>query len=195
MNISCPRCGASAEAAGHEDGRAYFACPQCQRIFSAALASFAPQAGPTPGTLVTRVMVVDDSAEMVGLLRMWLEDEGCEVFTALSGRDGLDLAATYYPDIVFLDLIMPHPDGFHVCCALRQRLAPEVILMTGVSNPEARRRGAELGVVALLEKPFTRDAAIAAYNTAVERCRRDPLSRLRAHFGGVPRLPAGPPRK
>jgi len=188
MNICCPRCGAPAEVAGHEDGRGYFACSQCQRVFSAELATLAPRAERTPGTLATRVMVVDDSEAMVGLLRMWLEDEGCEVFTALSGRDALDLAATYYPDVVFLDLIMPHLDGFHVCSALRQRLAPEVILMTGVSNPEAKRRGSEMGVVALLEKPFTREAAIAAYNTAVERCRRDPLSRLRAHFGGVPRL-------
>jgi CheY-like chemotaxis protein len=192
MNMCCPRCGTQAEAAGHEDGRAYFACPQCQRVFSAELASFAPHAGGTPGTPATRVMVVDDCEEMVGLLRMWLEDEGCEVFTALSGRDALDLAATYYPDVVFLDVIMPHPDGFHVCRALRDRLRPEVILMTGVTNPEARRRGSELGVVALLEKPFSRDAAVAAYNTAVERCRRDPLSRLRAHFGGVPRLPRLP---
>jgi CheY-like chemotaxis protein len=192
MNICCPRCGSAAEPAGHEDGRAYFACPVCQRVFSAELASFAPHAGRTPGALATRVMVVDDSDEMVGLLRMWLEDEGCEVFTALSGRDALDMAATYYPDVVFVDLIMPHPDGFHVCEHLRQRLRPEVILMTGVTNPEARRRGSELGVVALLEKPFSRDAAIGAYNTAVERCRRDPLSRLRAHFGGVPRLPRLP---
>ena len=192
MNICCPRCGTSAEAAGHEDGRAYFACPQCQRVFSAELASFAPHVGRTPGTLATRVMVVDDSDEMAGLLRMWLEDEGCEVFTALSGRDALDLAATYYPDVVFLDVIMPQLDGFHVCHALRERLRPEVILMTGVATAEARRRASEIGVVALLEKPFAREAAIAAYNTALERCRRDPLSRLRAHFGGLPRLPRLP---
>jgi CheY-like chemotaxis protein len=191
MNICCPRCGTLAEAAGHEDGRAYFACPQCQRVFSAELASLAPQAG-SSGTVATRVMVVDDSDQMVQLLRMWLEDEGCEVFTALSGRDALDLAATYYPDVVFLDVIMPHPDGFHVSQALRDRLRPEVILMTGVASAEARRRASELGVVALLEKPFSRGAAIAAYTTAVERCRRDPLSRLRAHFGGVPRLPRLP---
>jgi CheY-like chemotaxis protein len=192
MNICCPRCGTPAEAAGHEDGRAYFACPQCQRVFSAELASFAPHVGRTPGALATRVMVVDDSEEMGGLLRMWLEDEGCEVFTALSGRDALDLAATYYPDVVFLDVIMPHLDGFHVCHALRARLRPEVILMTGVATAEARWRASEIGVVALLEKPFAREAAIAAYNTALERCRRDPLSRLRAHFGGLPRLPRLP---
>jgi len=190
MDIRCPRCGAPADAAGHEDGRAYFACPQCQRVFSAPLASFIPHPGP-PGTLATRVMVVDDSDDMVHLMRMWLEEEGCEVFTALSGRDALDVAATYYPDVVFLDLIMPPPDGFRVCHELKTRLAPEVILMTGVSNPEARRRAAELGVVALLEKPFTRESAMAAFTTAVERCRRDPLSRLRAHFGGGPRLPRG----
>ena len=81
MNICCPRCGAPAEVAGHEDGRGYFACSQCQRVFSAELATLAPRAERTPGTLATRVMVVDDSEAMVGLLRMWLEDEGCEVFT------------------------------------------------------------------------------------------------------------------
>lgn len=190
MDIHCPRCGLPAEAAGHEDGRAFFACSRCQRVFSAPLASFIPHAGPA-GALATRVLVVDDADAMVHLLRMWLEDEGCEVFTAVSGRDALDLAATYYPDVVFVDLVMPPPDGFRVCHELKTRLAPEIILMTGVSNPDSRRRAAELGVVALLEKPFTREAAMAAYGTAVERCRRDPLSRLRAHFGGVPRLPRG----
>jgi DNA-binding response OmpR family regulator len=129
------------------------------------------------------VLVVDDSAEMVGLLTAWLEEEGCEVITALSGRQALEAAAEFYPDIVFLDLVLPPPDGFQVCEALKQRLSPEVILMTGVSNPQNARRGADLGVVALLQKPFAREAAMGALYTALERCRRDPLSGLRQHFG------------
>lgn len=186
MDICCPRCGGPAEEAGHEDGRGYFACARCRRVWSAPLALLAPT--PRAAGSVTRVMVVDDSEQMVGLLAMWLEDEGCDVVTALSGIEALDVAAAYYPDIVFLDLIMPPPDGFQVCRALKQRLAPEVILMTGVSRPDARMRGADLGVVALLQKPFTREAAIAAYTTALERCRRDPLARLREHFGSLPRV-------
>jgi DNA-binding response OmpR family regulator len=184
MDICCPRCGTLSEPAGHEDGRAYFACPRCRRVWSAPLSAFAALSQ-TPA--ITRVMVVDDSEQMVGLLAMWLSDEGCDVVTALSGIEALDVAATYYPDIVFLDVVMPPPDGFRVCEALRQRLAPEVILMTGVSNPRTRLRAAELGVVSLLQKPFTQEAALAAYAAALERCKRDPLARLREHFGSLPR--------
>ena len=135
-----------------------------------------------------RVLIVDDSAELAGLLTAWLEDEGCVVITAGSGREAMDAAAVYYPDVVFLDLILPGLDGFQVCEALRrQHLSPEVILMTGYSNPEYAHRGADLGVVALLQKPLTREAVVAALSTALERCRRDPLGGLRAHFGVHPR--------
>ena len=152
----------------------------CGRIWAIALASLMrrPADRWTP-----RVLVVDDSPEMVQLLAAWLEEEACEVVTALSGRQALDAAAEFYPDIVFLDVVLPPPDGFQVCEALKQRLAPEVILMTGVANPLAARRGADLGVVALLQKPFTHEAAMAAFSTALERCRRDPLAGLRQHFG------------
>lgn len=189
MDICCPRCGAPSEPAGHEDGRGYFSCAHCKRVWSAPIASFARPADVAPDTFVTRVMLVDDSPEMLRLLALWLEDQNCDVVTALSGREALEVAATYYPDIVFLDLILPPPDGFDVCERLKKRLAPEVILMTGVSNPQAQPRAAQLGVVALLQKPFTQEAAVAAYLKALDRCRRDPLARLRAHFGAVPRQP------
>jgi CheY-like chemotaxis protein len=180
MDIRCPRCGATAEAVGHEDARAFFECKACGRVWAMSLASLArrPSDRWTP-----RVLVVDDSPDMVRLLAAWCEEEGCDVVTALSGRQALDAAAEFYPDIVFLDLVLPPPDGFQVCEALKHRLSPEVILMTGISNPLAARRGADLGVVALLEKPFTREIAMAAFATAMERCRRDPLAGLRQHFG------------
>ena len=187
MDICCPRCDTPADTVGHEDGRGFFACPLCKRVWSAPLASMAWTPPSSPNAFVPRVMVVDDSAQMVGLLAMWLEDEGCEVFTALSGREALDVAATYYPDIVFLDVVLPPPDGILVAKALKHRLSPEIILMTGVSNPDVPERAAALGIVTLLVKPFTRESAIDAYAAALDRCHHDPLSRLREHFGSMPR--------
>ncbi len=195
MDICCPRCEIPAEPVGHEDGRAYFSCPGCKRVWSTSLASLTWTPKPQASGFVPRVLVVDDSEQMVGLLAMWLEDEGCEVLTALSGREALDVAATYYPDIAFIDIVLPPPDGFQVCEALRHRLMPEIILMTGVSNPSVPRRAAELGIVTLLQKPFTQDAAMAAYAVALDRCRRDPLSRLREHFGSVPRARSASPSR
>ena len=195
MDICCPRCDTPADAAGHEDGRAYFSCPRCKRVWSASLASLVWSVSRPSSAFIPRVMVVDDSEQMVGLLAMWLEDEGCEVFTALSGQEALDVAATYYPDIVFLDVVLPPPDGFQVCEALKHRLTPEIILMTGVSNPHVHDRAASMGVVTLLQKPFTHEAAITAYAIALDRCRRDPLSRLREHFGSVPRARSTAPTR
>jgi CheY-like chemotaxis protein len=137
---------------------------------------------------VPRVLVADDSPEMLGLMSAWLEDDGCVVITAASGREALDAAAVYYPDVAFIDLVLPPPDGFQVCEALRQRLAPEIILMTGMPNPQNARRAAELGVLSLLHKPLTQESVIAALHVALDRCRRDPLAGLRSHFGAHPRL-------
>ena len=81
----------------------------------------------------------------------WLEDEGCVVVTAGTGREALEAAAVYYPDIAFLDVVLPPPDGFAVGASLRARLAPQIFMMTGMSNPEYRLRAKELGAISLLQ--------------------------------------------
>jgi CheY-like chemotaxis protein len=131
-----------------------------------------------PGTLSNRpggfrVLVVDDSDELVGLISAWLEEEGYEVVTAGSGREALDAAAVYHPDIVLLDLILPAPDGFTVCEALRQPGQPQIVLMTGLSGPEHLRRALALGAVGLLRKPLTRTAVVEIVASAAARCSRD----------------------
>jgi CheY-like chemotaxis protein len=184
----CPRCGGPAEPAGHEDARAFFQCRVCSRVWATHLSAIVARRERPDRTAVPRVLVADDSPEMLGLMSMWLEDEGCVVVTASSGLEALDAAAVYYPDVAFIDVVLPPPDGFSVCETLRTRLSPEVVLMTGISNPDAARRAAELGVVALLKKPFSREDVLGALATALERCRRDPLAGLRTHFGAHPRL-------
>jgi CheY-like chemotaxis protein len=183
----CPRCGGPAEPAGHEDARAFFQCSACSRVWATHLSVMAARLRPADQPGAPRVLIADDSPEMLGLMSAWLEDEGCVVATAGSGAEALDAAAVYYPDVAFVDLVLPPPDGFAVCRALKARLAPEVVLMTGMPNPNQAHQAAELGVVALLLKPFTREAVLAALATALERCRRDPLAGLRTHFGALPR--------
>jgi two-component system KDP operon response regulator KdpE len=140
-----------------------------------ALADRQADAGPRSAL---RILVVDDSDELVGLISRWLEDEGYDVVTAGSGREGLDAAAVYHPDIVLLDLILPAPDGFAVCEALGQPLPAQIIVMTGLSDAAHLRRALALGVSGLLRKPLTRQAVIDAVAVAAERCRYDPLGPL-----------------
>jgi CheY-like chemotaxis protein len=187
MDTRCLQCGGPADPAGHEDGHAFFQCPTCGRVWATDLIATASRSGPRER--LPRVLVADDAPEMLRLMTAWIEDEACDVITALSGRAALDAAGLFDPDVVFLDVIMPPPGGFEVCEALNQRRAPAVVLMTGVPGPETARRAADLGVVALLIKPFDREAVIGALATALTRCRLDPLSGLRLHAGAHPRLP------
>jgi len=174
MDICCPRCGGLAEPAGHEDARAFYQCPTCNRVWATHIAATASWNDRTAAPPV-RVLVADDSAEMLGLLAAWLEDEGCLVIPVGSGREALDAAIAYKPDVAFLDLVIPPPDGFQVCEMLTRRIGPVVVLMTGMSNPDTNR-AAEAGAILLLRKPFARESVVDALTLALEQCRRDSAS-------------------
>jgi CheY-like chemotaxis protein len=178
MDIRCHRCGNLAAPAGHEDGRAFYRCARCDRVWatyiSPRLGAYALESTPAP-----RVLVADDSPEMLGLLSAWLEDEGCLVIAVGSGRDALDASTTYQPDVAFLDVVLPPPDGFQLCDVMTQRNGPAVVLMTGIINPDARR-AREVGAVQLLQKPLTRESVVAALTVALARHRLDDRPGARA---------------
>ena len=174
MDICCPRCGRLAEPAGHEDARAFYQCPTCNRVWAMHISALFER-NPARATPPPRVLIADDSPEMLGLLSAWLEDEGCIVIAVGSGRDALDAAMTYRPEVAFLDLVLPPPDGFHLCEMFRSSVGPAVVLMTGMSNPDTRRVS-DVGAVMLLRKPFTRENVVDALTLALEQCRREGAS-------------------
>ena len=134
MDICCPRCGGPAEPAGHEDARAFYQCPGCDRVWATHISAVIDR-GTLHAAAPIRALVADDSPEMLGLLSAWLEDEGCLVIAVGSGREALDAALSYRPQVMFLDVILPGPDGFQVCQALSTRPgAPGIVLMTGMPN-------------------------------------------------------------
>jgi CheY-like chemotaxis protein len=171
MDICCPRCGGPAEPAGHEDARAFFQCPTCDRVWATHISAMLerPSDRKTP---VPRVLIADDSPELLGLLAAWLEDEGCIVIAVGSGREALDASIAYRPNVAFVDVVLPPPDGFQLCEILTRRVGPSVVLMTGMSNPD-RQRVAEVGALLLLQKPFTREAVVDALTLALAHNRRD----------------------
>jgi CheY-like chemotaxis protein len=173
MNICCPRCGGLAEPAGHEDARAFFQCPTCSRVWATHIAASVTHSFPTVNA--PRVLIADDSREMLGLLTAWLEDEGCVVIAAASGREAIESAHAYKPDVAFIDVILPPPDGFHVCEVLTQKMGIAVILMTGMSSPD-NRHVEEAGALLLLRKPFDLEAMLDALTRALDHCRRKEAS-------------------
>ncbi len=110
-----------------------------------------------PGSPTGTVLIVDDIAGNTRLLESLLASEGYDLRTAANGADALQLVKSERPDLVLMDVMMPHVDGFEACLAIKQdpgtRLIP-VVLITSLNDAASRIRGIEAGADDFLSKPF-----------------------------------------
>lgn len=105
-----------------------------------------------------KILVVEDDAELVELLRFNLKKAGFAVGTANDGIEAIKKARSLLPDLVLLDLMLPELDGFAVCEVLRRdpNLAhTPVIMLTALSSQLARLAGMEAGANEYMVKPFS----------------------------------------
>jgi PAS domain S-box-containing protein len=106
-----------------------------------------------------RVLVVDDEFDNREILRVMLTSNGLQVETAVNGEDALAMIAASPPDIVLLDIMMPGIDGYQVTASLKGN--PEtthipIILVTALSDQNARMAGLLAGAEDFLTKPLDR---------------------------------------
>jgi len=102
------------------------------------------------------ILVVEDDERTVGFLRQSLEEDGYVVDVAVDGRSALDKAGqSPLPDLVILDIQIPHPDGLEVARSLRQQgNAIPILMLTGRDTPEDIATGLDAGADDYLVKPF-----------------------------------------
>jgi DNA-binding response OmpR family regulator len=103
-----------------------------------------------------RVLIVEDEPNIVVSLEFLLDHEGYEVQVATSGPEALERSASFRPDLVLLDVMLPGLDGFEVCRALRaQPDSPKIILLTARGRDAERHKGLDLGADLYVTKPFS----------------------------------------
>jgi DNA-binding response OmpR family regulator len=103
------------------------------------------------------VLVVDDEPDVADLIRDTLRAEGFRAQVAHDGKQALELIRKKRPDLVILDLMMPHLTGFEVLEQLRQEphtASIPVLILTGRGNAADEQRGLALGAKRYLNKPF-----------------------------------------
>lgn len=105
---------------------------------------------------MTSILVVDDEANIRGLLEAVLSRKGYRVLLAEGGRKALELYRREKPHITILDLLMPGMNGMAVLEEIRKhdKVMP-VIVLTGMKNATIEEKTRELGVVDFLEKSFS----------------------------------------
>jgi len=116
------------------------------------------------------VIVIDDEKNIVDSIKMVLEYENYQVYTALSGLDGIALFKEYKSDIILLDVKMPGIDGLAVLKELKKiNRFVEIIMMSGHSGISEAVEASKLGAFDFLEKPISRDKLILTIRNASEK--------------------------
>lgn len=110
--------------------------------------------------------IADDNREIVDLLTRQLETETDlkVVGTAFDGEACLDVVKTHQPDVLLLDIIMPHLDGIGVLERLQDEMdkgKPEVIMLSAFGKDEVTKQAVQLGASYFLVKPFNIQQLIA----------------------------------
>ncbi|MDY7012735.1 MAG: response regulator [Cyanobacteriota bacterium] len=105
-----------------------------------------------------RILIIDDEADIREVAQLSLEiSNDWEVLTAASGREGLQIAASEKPNAILLDVMMPDMDGPTTWQHLQENPATKdipVIFLTAKVQATEQRRYAQLGITAVLTKPF-----------------------------------------
>jgi CheY-like chemotaxis protein len=104
-----------------------------------------------------RILVVDDSPELLGIIGQRLRDRGFSVATALDGEDALIEARNHAPDVILLDVVMPKKSGWEVARALRADpvlRAVKIVIMTALGEELNENASPLFGADATLDKPF-----------------------------------------
>ena len=108
---------------------------------------------------MTTAIVIDDDFDTGDVLEEYLEFKDIQILgKGLDGKDAVDLYKKYNPDIVFLDVMMPHYDGFYALEKIKQ-LNPDahVIMVTGDLTTQTYNRLQLLKSSAIIYKPFDID--------------------------------------
>ena len=101
-----------------------------------------------------KILVVDDEALLVKGIRFNLQNEGYQVITGSDGLDAVRLVQEEHPDLVVLDVMMPHMDGMTACSKIREFSDVPIILLTAKVEDMDKLMGFEHGADDYLTKPF-----------------------------------------
>lgn len=119
---------------------------------------------------MTRILIVEDNVDLAFGLRATLEFEGYDVEVAADGREGLERAASYDPDLILLDLMLPELDGFEVLQRWRSDgLRTPVIVLTARGEERDVLMGLDGGADDYVTKPFSTREVLARIRALLRR--------------------------
>lgn len=123
-----------------------------------------------------KVLIVDDEADILEIISYNLIKEGYEILTAKNGIEGLEKVASFKPDLIILDIMMPKMSGVEVCKIIR--LKPEyndtlIIFLTALSDESSQIKGLETGADDYISKPISPKVLVSRVNAIFRRLNKE----------------------
>src|SRR5436190_10064853 len=130
-----------------------------------------------PSEDADRILLVDDDATNLDVLRHTLDGRGYRLFVTRNGESAIEVARRVHPLLILLDVVMPGIDGYETCRRLKDdpnTREAAVIFLSALDDTKDKVRGLQVGAVDFVSKPFQRDEVIARVNThlTLQRLRR-----------------------
>jgi two-component system KDP operon response regulator KdpE len=120
-----------------------------------------------------KILVVEDEPRVVRLVSEVLKAVGYQVIAAASGRAALEMVALEQPNLILLDILLPHDlDGYEVCRRIREFSDVPVIMLTAKAQESDMLQGFDVGADDYLTKPFSAKELLARVRAVLRRVQR-----------------------
>ncbi len=133
-----------------------------------------------------RILIADDNAANRELLEAYLVGFDCEIETAVDGQDTMDKVASFHPDLVLLDIMMPQLSGFEVCKQLKDNQETErvmILMVTALNELGDIERAVDAGTDDFLTKPVNKVELLKRVQNMLKlKGVEDELDRLRQYI-------------
>jgi DNA-binding response OmpR family regulator len=121
---------------------------------------------------MSKILIVDDDKNVTSLLEKYLSAHQYEVIAINQSSRAIQTANLMYPDLIILDIMMPHPDGFTLCKLLRadpKFSRTPILIITALDNSNSKATA--FGANDYLSKPFDLDELVSRIETLLNNMR------------------------
>lgn len=129
---------------------------------------------------MAKILIVEDEKNMQDIISVYMQRGGHTCFTAGDGVDALMILKNNPMDMMILDLMIPHIDGFSVCRMAREMSNLPIIILTARSDEEDKLKGYDFGADDYMTKPFSPKVLLAKVNALLRRMSVSPTDTLNA---------------
>ncbi len=120
-----------------------------------------------------QILLIEDEPSVAEVVSLYLRRAEYGVVTVRDGRDALDVLDTQFPQLVILDLMLPHIDGWEVLRWIRARSTVPIIVLTARREESDRIAGLDLGADDYITKPFSPQELVSRVKAVLRRGRID----------------------